>query len=41
MPMMNSHLVTPPTTVLPRSLLDNTYAALKKRVREALLEEWP
>jgi len=41
MPKINSHLVSPVPTVPPRSLMDNTYSALKKRVREALLEEWP
>jgi len=41
MPMINSHLVSPTPTVPPQSLMDNTYSALKKRVREALLAEWP
>jgi len=39
--MINSHLVSPALTVPPQSLIDNTYHALKKRVREALLDEWP
>jgi len=39
--MINSHLVTSAPSALPRSLMDNTYSALKKRVREALLAEWP
>jgi len=39
--MINSHLVSSAPTVPPRSLIDNTYSALKKRVREALLAEWP
>jgi len=41
MPMMNSHLVSSAPSALPRSLMDNTYSNLKKRVREALLAEWP
>jgi len=41
MPMVNSHHVSPAPSILPRSLMDNTYSALKKRVREALLAEWP
>jgi len=41
MPMINSHLVSPAPSTLPRSLMDNTYSALKTRVREALLAEWP
>jgi len=39
--MINSHLVSPAPSTLPRSLMDNTYSTLKKRVREALLAEWP
>jgi len=40
MPMINSHLVCP-TPILPsQSLMDNTYSALKKRIRETLLTEW-
>jgi len=39
--MINSHLVASAPTILPWSLIDNTYSTLKKRVREALLEEWP
>jgi len=41
MPMINSHLVSRVPSVLPRSLMANTYSALKKRVREGLLAEWP
>jgi len=40
MPMINSQLVCPTPTLPPQSLMDNTYSALKKRVREALLVEW-
>jgi len=40
MPMINSHLVSPTPILPPQSLMDNTYSALKKRVREALLDEW-
>jgi len=40
MPMINSHLASPALAIHPQSLMDNTYATLKKRVREALLEEW-
>jgi len=40
MPMINSHLVCPAPNLPPQSLMDNTYSALKKRVREKLLEEW-
>jgi len=40
MPMINSHLVCPTPTLPPQSLMDNTYSALKKRVRETLLTEW-
>jgi len=39
MPMINSHIVSTALTVPPLSLMDNTYSALKKRVREALLDE--
>jgi len=39
-PMINSHLVCPTPTLPPQSLMDNTYSALKKRVRETLLVEW-
>jgi len=38
MPLINSHLVYPALAVPPQTLMDNTYSALKKRVREALLE---
>ena len=37
--MINSHLVSPAPILPPQSLMDSTYSALKKRVREALLEE--
>ena len=40
MPMINCHLVSLALAVPPQPLMDNTYSALKKRVREALLEEW-
>ena len=40
MPMINSHLVSLALAVPPQPLMDNTYSALKKRVREPLLEEW-
>jgi len=40
MPMINSRLVCPTPVLPPQSLIDNTYSALKKRVREALLTEW-
>jgi len=40
MPMINSHLVCPTPTNPPGSLIDNTYSALKKRVRQKLLAEW-
>jgi len=35
--MINAHLVSPTPTILPQSLMDNTYSAMKKRVREGLL----
>ena len=38
--MINSHLVCPASVLPLESLMDNTYSALKKRVREALLAEW-
>jgi len=38
--MINSHLVYPAPALPPQSLMDSTYSALKKRVREKLLEEW-
>ena len=38
--MINSHLVCPTPTLPPRSLMDNTYSSLKKRVREKLLADW-
>jgi len=40
MPMINSPLVSPALAVPPQSLIDNTYSALKKRVRAALLKDW-
>ena len=40
MPMINSHLACPSPTLPPQSMMDNTYAALKKRIREAVLTEW-
>jgi len=40
MPMINCHLVCPTPTLPPQSLMDNTYSALKGRVREKLLAEW-
>ena len=40
MPMINSHLVCPTPTLPPQSLMDNTYSAMKNRVRETLLTEW-
>jgi len=39
MPMINSHLVCPAPALPPQSLMDSTYSALKKRMREKLLEE--
>ena len=41
MPMINSHLVASAPSTLPRSLMDSTYSALKRRVREAFLAKWP
>ena len=40
MPMINSHLFAPALTLAPQCLMDNAYSTLKKRVREALLNEW-
>ena len=40
MPMINSQLMCRTPILPPHSLMDSTYSALKKRVREALLEEW-
>jgi len=40
MPMIDSHLACAATFLPPQSLMDNTYAALKKTIREALLAEW-
>jgi len=40
MPMINSQLMCPTPILPPQSLMDSTYSTLKKRVREALLEEW-
>jgi len=39
MSMVNSHLASPALAIPPQSLMNNTYPARKKRVREALLEE--
>ena len=39
-PMIDSHLVCLTTTLPPQSLMDNTYSAPKKGIREALLAEW-
>jgi len=39
MPMINAHLISAAPTLPPQSLMDNTYSALKKIVREALLDE--
>jgi len=38
--MINSHLVCPTPVLPPMCLIDSTYSALKKRVRETLLAEW-
>ena len=38
--MIKSHLVFPTPTLPPQSLMDNTYSAPKRRVRETLLAEW-
>ena len=38
--MINSHLACATPSLPPQSLMDNTYSALKKRVREARLAEW-
>jgi len=40
MSMINSHLVCPTPVLPPQALMDSTYSALKKRVREKLLAEW-
>jgi len=40
MPMINSHRVCPAPALPPQSLMDNTYSALKNRIREILLKEW-
>ena len=40
MPMINSHLVCPTPALPPQSLMDNTYSALKKRMKETRLTEW-
>jgi len=40
MPMINSHVVCQTPTLPAQSLMDNTYSALKKRIRETLLGEW-
>jgi len=41
MPMINSHLVPTAMALPTQSLMNNTYATLKKRLRESLLDEWP
>jgi len=38
--MINSQLVCPTPILLPQSLMDSTYSALKRRVSEALIVEW-
>jgi len=38
--MINADLVCPTPTLPPQFLMDNTYSALTKRVRETLLAEW-
>jgi len=41
MPMINAHLVPEVLPNLPlRSLMERTYSALKKRLRQALIEDW-
>jgi len=40
MPMIYLHLFSPALATPPLSLIDNTYLALKKTLREALLDEW-
>jgi len=41
LPMINSHLVHEIATLLPaQSLMLSIYSALKKRIREALIEDW-
>jgi len=40
MPMINSHVGCAATSLPLQSLMDNTYCALKKRIREAVLAEW-
>ena len=39
-PMINPPLVCLTPTLAPQSLMDNTYSALKKRIRETLLAVW-
>ena len=39
--MINSHLISSAPSTLPPSLMANTFSALQKRVREALLAELP
>jgi len=39
MPVINPHLVFTALTVPPLSLMENTYSSLKRRVRDALLDE--
>jgi len=38
--MINSHLVSPTPILAPQCLMNNTYSALKKRMRETLITEW-
>jgi len=38
--MINSHLVSPTPALPHQCLMDNTYSALKKRIREKHQEEW-
>ena len=41
MPMINTHLLPELADLLPPpSLMTNTYSALKKKFREALVEDW-
>ena len=40
MPIINFHLVSRTPTLPHQSLMNNTYSTLKKRVREALLDQW-
>jgi len=40
MPMINSYVVPTSMALLPQSLMNNTYATLKKGLRESLLDKW-